>query len=58
MSTRTYTIQDAEREIQEAIQNGEGGIYSFINDLRRSGDITKEEAFELMCKYVKSLSTL
>lgn len=44
MSNSNYTVKDAEREIEEAIRNGEGGIYSFINDLRRSGDITKEES--------------
>lgn len=46
-----YTVEDAEREIKEAIKNGDGGIYSFIQDLKRGGDITKEEAFDLMCKY-------
>lgn len=44
MSNSNYTVKDVEREIEEAIRNGEGGIYSFINDLRRSGDITKEES--------------
>lgn len=31
-----YTVKDAEREIKEAIKNGEGGIYSFINDVNYS----------------------
>lgn len=53
-----YTVRDAEREIQEAIANGEGGVYSFINDLRRSHDITKEEAFYLMNKYVDGVPTI
>ena len=52
-----YTVRDAEREILEAIANGEGGVYSFINDLRRSKDITKEEALYLMEKYVDGIPT-
>ena len=54
---REYTVEDAEREIEEAIKNGDGGIYSFIQDLKRGGDITKEEAFNLMCKYVNGIPT-
>lgn len=52
MSNSNYTVKDAEREIEEAIRNGEGGIYSFINDLRRFGDITAEEKQYLMRKYL------
>lgn len=52
MIKHEYTVKDAEREIEEAIRNGEGGIYSFINDLRRSGDITAEEKQYLMRKYL------
>lgn len=54
MSNSNYTVKDAEREIEEAIRNGEGGIYSFINDLRRSGDITAEEKLYLMRKYLNN----
>lgn len=52
MIKHEYSVKDAEREIEEAIRTGEGGIYSFINDLRRSGDITAEEKLYLMCKYL------
>lgn len=54
---RTYTMEDAEREIKQAIALGEGGIYSFINDLMRGGDITDDEAFFLTCKYVNGVPT-
>lgn len=44
-----YTINDARREIKECFEEGYGFDYVriFINDLRRGGDITKEESKQL-----------
>lgn len=44
-----YTINDARREIKECFEEGYSFDYVriFINDLRRGGDITKEESKQL-----------
>lgn len=44
-----YTAQDARREVRECIDEGYGFDYIriFLNDLKRGGDITKEEWNEI-----------
>lgn len=44
-----YTAQDARREVRECIEEGYGFdfIRIFLNDLKRGGDITKEEWNEI-----------
>lgn len=40
-----YTADDARREVKECLQEGYGFDYIriFLNDLKRGGDITKDE---------------
>ena len=51
--TKKYTVKDAEEEIEEALKDGEGGIYSFINDEWRSHKLTYEEALYLVLSIAK-----
>lgn len=48
-----YMVKDAERDIQEgrSYRIDNGVIYSFISNIWRSKDITREEAIELERKF-------
>lgn len=49
-----YTAQDARREVRECIEEGYGFDYIriFLNDLRRGGDITRDEWNEIFFELV------
>ena len=53
---KSYTIEDARREINEMIADGErwGYIRTFLNDLARAGDITWEESKTLSYEIIDS----
>ena len=52
--TRTYTAQDARREVRECIEAGYGFNYIriFLNDLVRGKDITRDECGEIMSELI------
>ena len=52
--TKKYTVKDAQMEIEEALKNGEGDIYSLINDLLRVHDFTYEEKVYLVLSFTKN----
>ena len=45
-----YTVQDARREVREAVEEGYGIDYVriFLADLARGGDITRDDCREIM----------
>ena len=53
---KSYTIEDARREINEMIADGESWDYIriFLNDLARAGDITWDEAKTLSYEIIDS----
>lgn len=53
---KKYTIEDARREVQEMIADGEswGYIRIFLNDLARGGDITWQDREQLANEIIDS----
>lgn len=49
-----YTVKDAKREMQEALKNSNDVSHSFIMNIWKSKDITREEALELEREYLSS----
>ena len=49
-----YTAQDARREVRECIEEGYGFDYIriFLHDLKRGGDITRDEWNEIFFELV------
>ena len=50
----SYTVNDARREVKEALAEGYGFNYIriFLNDLSRSKDITWEENLQIMTELI------
>lgn len=53
---KQYTADDARREVQEMLDEGYGvgAVNSFLNELRRGGDLTRQEARDVWRELVVS----
>lgn len=53
---KQYTADDARREVQEMLDEGYGmgAVNGFLNELRRGGDITRQEARDIWRELVVS----